>query len=145
LQRVLHPDNYAGEVDEEETIRATLWSALVNKAYETLRDPLKRAIYLYQQKYNLPYDEESAGNRLDDTELMEILELRERLESTSDVNTASQTLATTQQRRQRIIKEMEKAFDADDVNCIRSCIDRLRFYDTVIEAAETTIAVLNNR
>lgn len=46
LQRQLHPDNYAGVDQSNESLHAANWSSYVNRAYETLRDPLKRAIYL---------------------------------------------------------------------------------------------------
>lgn len=49
LQRLLHPDNYAGAGRELESLRAADWSSYVNRAYETLRDPLQRAIYLVHQ------------------------------------------------------------------------------------------------
>lgn len=49
LQRTLHPDNYAGPTQGDEPSHAANWSSYVNRAYETLRDPLKRAIYLVRQ------------------------------------------------------------------------------------------------
>ena len=45
LQRQLHPDNFGGDAPEE-CQKAAEWSSFVNGAYETLRDPLLRAIYM---------------------------------------------------------------------------------------------------
>lgn len=46
LQRLLHPDNYSGTEQEGESLCAADWSSFINRAYETLRNPLQRAIYL---------------------------------------------------------------------------------------------------
>ena len=45
LQRVLHPDKFSNK-DPEDQKNAENWSALVNEAYSTLLDPMKRALYL---------------------------------------------------------------------------------------------------
>lgn len=47
LQRALHPDRFqTTSIPDESTKIAADWSAFVNRGYETLKDPLKRAIYI---------------------------------------------------------------------------------------------------
>lgn len=45
LQMLLHPDRFSDQ-NVDIAAKAAFWSAFVNKAYETLRNPLFRAIYL---------------------------------------------------------------------------------------------------
>lgn len=76
LQKVVHPDRYASA--DEHSQRLSLQGAtLVNEAYETLKDPLKRAQYLLRLK-GLEVD--GQNNTLNDPAfLMEQMELREAL------------------------------------------------------------------
>ena len=76
LQKVVHPDRYAAS--GEQSRRLSLQGAtMVNEAYQTLKDPLKRAQYLL----SLKGVDTDAGNRtLDDPAfLMQQMELREAL------------------------------------------------------------------
>ncbi len=45
LQQALHPDRFATR-DAQEQARAQAASSLINRAYNTLKDPLSRAVYL---------------------------------------------------------------------------------------------------
>lgn len=45
LQQKIHPDNFVNATAQEKHL-AVEYAALVNEAYQTLMDPLKRAIYL---------------------------------------------------------------------------------------------------
>ena len=76
LQKVVHPDRYASAGEHSQ--RLSLQGAtLVNEAYETLKDPLKRAQYLLRLK-GLEVD--GQNNTLNDPAfLMEQMELREAL------------------------------------------------------------------
>ncbi|CDS01063.1 hypothetical protein, partial [Sporisorium scitamineum] len=74
---VTHPDRMVGRTDKEQQIGAQQ-SALINRAYETLLNPLPRAHYLLE-RHHAP--EVSESDSLEDPELlMEVMELRERLE-----------------------------------------------------------------
>ncbi len=84
LQRVLHPDKFASASDAERR-----WSvqaaSRVNEAYQTLKQPLKRANYLLELQ-GLMLNEET-DTQMDPMFLMEQMELREALgdvESSSD-------------------------------------------------------------
>ena len=76
LQKVVHPDRYASSGDLSQ--RLSLQGAtLVNEAYETLKDPLKRAQYLLRLK---GVDVDGQNNTLNDPAfLMEQMELRDAL------------------------------------------------------------------
>jgi molecular chaperone HscB len=82
LQQQLHPDRYASASDHEQRI-AVQYSALVNQAYTTLRQPLLRAVYLLELRGMT--QGEVAAQKVAGGFLMEQLELREKLESIGDM------------------------------------------------------------
>ena len=77
LQTKLHPDKYSTKSDEEKE-NSENWSALVNEAYATLLNPMKRALYLLEF-YGDPLLEKEQP-QLDAEFLTEIMELNEELD-----------------------------------------------------------------
>lgn len=76
LQGVLHPDRFSSATDQER--RLSLQAATqVNEAYQTLREPVRRARYLLDLYRYTP--SESARRQTDTEFLMEQMELRETL------------------------------------------------------------------
>lgn len=78
LQRTYHPDHYTGA----EKQKALQESMAINEAYNTLKDPLKRAEYLLLL-HNIRVNTETGGVRPCPALLMEAMETRERLAETS--------------------------------------------------------------
>lgn len=75
LQKIAHPDRFASGNDQEKRFAAQMTSR-INQAYDTLKHPLKRAIYLLEQS-----DIDIEHNpTLDPMFLMEQIELREEME-----------------------------------------------------------------
>jgi molecular chaperone HscB len=81
LQRVVHPDRYAGGSDQERRL-SMQGSIRINEAYQTLKDPVERARYMLQLN-GIDMDVTQETTR-DAAFLMEQLELREALESARD-------------------------------------------------------------
>lgn len=77
LQRVLHPDRYANASDQERRL-SMQGSTQINEAFETLKDPIRRAVYLLE--LNGVDLSAHTGTTHDAMFLMEQLELREQLE-----------------------------------------------------------------
>ncbi len=76
LQRVMHPDRYAKE--SEQARRLSMQGSIrINEAYETLKDPIRRARYLLSLK-GIDMDLQKETTQ-DAAFLMEQLELREKL------------------------------------------------------------------
>ena len=85
LQKTVHPDKFAHASDQEQRI-AVQKSAHINDAYQTLKNPLRRAEYiLIQRGVDMPNEQNTFG---DTRFLMHQMELREMLE---DVTSASDT------------------------------------------------------
>ena len=75
IQKNIHPDNYANSSDAERRLSVQK-AAQVNDALETLKNPLKRAIYLLSL-YGVELSERD--NKIDPAFLMEQIDLRENL------------------------------------------------------------------
>jgi len=78
LQKEVHPDRFA-HASEREQLRAVQYTAHINEALTTLKDPLKRAQYLLKLRGRELCSE--LGGRIDPLFLMQQMELRERLEA----------------------------------------------------------------
>ncbi|WP_163835113.1 Fe-S protein assembly co-chaperone HscB [Spartinivicinus ruber] len=77
LQKVAHPDRFAGASEREQRI-AVQYTAHINEAYSTLKKPTQRAIYLLSLK-GVELDTEN-NTVMDSGFLMEQLEWREQLD-----------------------------------------------------------------
>ncbi|MEJ1297381.1 MAG: Fe-S protein assembly co-chaperone HscB [Candidatus Sedimenticola sp. (ex Thyasira tokunagai)] len=78
LQQVVHPDRFANASDHERML-SMQGASLVNEAFETLKDPLRRAHYLLVLN-GIDMDVQQESTK-DVSFLMEQLELREQLEA----------------------------------------------------------------
>ena len=101
LQKVVHPDRFAASGEQSQRLslqRATL----VNEAYHTLKDPLRRAQYLLEIKTGEPLGEQAT---LDDPEfLMRQMALREALAEISGLDDAQEKLAALMDEIDTLIK-----------------------------------------
>jgi molecular chaperone HscB len=80
LQKQLHPDRHSADSAHQQRL-AVQYSAFVNEAYETLRHPLRRAIYmLAQQGFGADV---LSTRKVDGGFLIQQMDLREKLESVS--------------------------------------------------------------
>lgn len=86
LQRSFHPDRFTNATDRERRL-SMQQASMINEAYQTLKDPLKRSQYLLSLK---DIDVSSESNTvMDTTFLMQQMELREALD---DIMVASEPL-----------------------------------------------------
>ncbi|KAN0062851.1 molecular chaperone [Thecaphora frezii] len=131
---VTHPDRMSGRSEKEQQIGAQQ-SALINRAYETLLSPLKRAQYLLKRHGT---DEVGEADSLEDPELlMEVIELRERLEEAQSEQEAADVREENRGFMEAAIHTLSEAFAASppDLAKARKAAVELRYWTNIDKAA----------
>ncbi|SPO30100.1 related to Co-chaperone protein HscB, mitochondrial precursor [Ustilago trichophora] len=131
---VTHPDRMVGRSEKEQQIGAQQ-SALINRAYETLLNPLPRAHYLLE-RHNAP--EVSESDSLEDPELlMEVMELRERLEEAENEEEAAEVRADNAKLLEETVERLAEAFGETPPNLesAREAAVQLRYWSNIEKAA----------
>ncbi|MCK4744213.1 MAG: co-chaperone HscB [Sulfuriflexus sp.] len=140
LQRSVHPDKFTNATDREKRL-SMQQASIINEAYQSLKDPLKRAQYLLSLK---GIDVKSDSNTIMDTEfLMEQMELREALD---DIMDASDPLASlevfagdVEARIKVLISQLQAQFaesSEDSLKQAEAASLRLQFLYRLREEAE---------
>ncbi|MBK8176865.1 MAG: Fe-S protein assembly co-chaperone HscB [Rhodospirillales bacterium] len=124
-QRQLHPDRFATRSPRERALSQSQATA-INEAYETLKDPLRRAGYLLQTRHAA---DGSAGvtHANDPDLLLEAMELREALE---DAGTPEAVRALAQSARvdiERCVANVADAFARSDFDEAARLTTRLTY------------------
>ncbi len=125
LQRQLHPDRFATRTTREKTLSQQQATSL-NDAYETLKDPLKRSVYL-AHLMGLDVLKEGCNALNDPVILMEAMEMREAL---ADAETAEEVGDLTRRAQGDIADceaELADAFHGTDLDRIGTLITRLKY------------------
>ena len=138
LQSAVHPDRFASAPDQER--RLSMQAATrVNEAFQTLRDPLRRASYLL----TLHAEPDARPDVQDTAFLMEQMELRETLAEAGDAPDPQAAVAGVLDR----IERSERAIGADlirlfthptpeDLAAARAAVHKLQFLDKCRRDAE---------
>lgn len=129
LQKQLHPDKSAGntELDQDQVVRL---NTQLNDAYDRLKDPVKRAIYLLELE-GANYDPDQQTQN-DPIYLMKQLEIREELsELTADTPNLDDRLdefrSLAQGHLQLYSTEFKAAYDNTDWLLAKAAIGRMMF------------------
>ena len=132
LQKKVHPDRFA-HASSQDKMLAVKKSTLINDAYQTLKNPLKRAQYLLELRgINMPSEQTSFG---DVSFLMRQMELREMLDDVKqadDVDAAvfdvSQVFETEFQQlfNQVQVQLAENTPESNNLACDN--VRKLKFY-----------------
>uniref|UniRef100_A0A8B9D1M3 HscB mitochondrial iron-sulfur cluster cochaperone n=1 Tax=Anser brachyrhynchus TaxID=132585 RepID=A0A8B9D1M3_9AVES len=108
LQRALHPDRF-GQRPPEEQHYSEQHSSLVNKAYQTLLNPLSRGLYLLELNGVEPAQETDCD--ADSEFLMEIMEINEKLAESKNEDILEETETLIKVKREELTKEVTTAFE----------------------------------
>jgi len=112
LSRRHHPDFHQGGGAEAQA-RALEASALVNRAYRALRDPLARVEYLIALEEGRELREETAAKAKVPTDLLsEMLEVQEALEEAKASEVTEETTAQLRAERERLQERYQAEADA---------------------------------
>ncbi len=134
LQRRLHPDRFATRSPKERALSQAQATSL-NDAYETLMDPLARAVYLLRLS---GIETGGDGKTIDDPALlMEAMEMREAL---ADAGTPAEVDAVVGQARAEADAcraRISRDFSAPDLAAARKDTLRLTYLDKLIEDARS--------
>ena len=124
-QRQLHPDRFATRTARERALSQSQATS-INEAYETLKDPLRRADYLLHLGFNGATPE--GCHLVNDLELLtEAMELREAL---AEAGTPADVAALAQRATNdidRCTADLSGAFAADDFEAAARLATRLKY------------------
>src|SRR5258706_5488936 len=141
LQREVHPDRFAAAPDAERRVSMQL-ATRVNEAYQTLKSPLKRAVYILQLRGVDPKFETNTAMPAEF--LMEQMGWRERIEAGSEKPDALLRLqAGLRDETGKIYEGLRGQLDAnhDDEGASRT-VRMLMFYEKLVEEIDDKLADL---
>jgi molecular chaperone HscB len=108
LQRRFHPDRFAGKPAEERALALRHATAL-NEAYDHLKSPLRRAVYLLGL-LDPAYKRDESETEKDPALLMDALERREALEETTDADAVDRLVAAARRDIDAALGRIDRAF-----------------------------------
>ena len=125
LQRQLHPDRFANKTSKEKALSQQQATAL-NDAYEILKDPLRRADYMVhvQGVGVLP---EGCNLVQDQSILIEAMQMRERLETVTDLAQLNAIAKESKSAIEKVIGQLSTVFNDDDVEAACKLTTRLKY------------------
>ncbi len=143
LQRSTHPDRFA-EASAAEQRLAVQYSAFVNQAFNILKDPLERALYLLSLA---GWDQERVSSqKLAGDFLMEQMELREKVESLRDLvdpeEVIEHLLAEVADDIRIHTVELRQAMDTSEWDAAATAVVKMQYLVKLraeIEALETEL------
>jgi len=124
LQATYHPDRHVGSSDQDRLVSVQM-ASLINQAYETLHDPVKRSRYLLEiNGVSLPDDSATTS---DTVFLMEQIELREAVEACRHGDEGLERSEEIAARLKHRADELARDFVADfAANRVDAAIDSSR-------------------
>jgi molecular chaperone HscB len=133
LQNTVHPDRFAAQPDAEQRV-AMQWATQVNEAYQTLKHPVNRGVYLLKLQGIDALD--ASNTKMAPAFLMQQMEWREAIdEARSGRSTAALDALTDELRvaHRRIEAQLGESIDtARDFAAASEAVRQLRFMDKLI-------------
>jgi molecular chaperone HscB len=133
LQNAVHPDRFAAQPEAEQRV-AMQWATQVNEAYQTLKHPVSRGVYLLRLQGIDALD--ASNTRMAPAFLVQQMEWREAIEEArggrniAALDTLSAKLHATHGRIETQLTELIDA--AKDYEGAREAVRQLRFMDKLI-------------
>lgn len=132
LQATYHPDRFV-TADERERRLSVQMASLINQAYETLRDPVKRSRYLLEiNGASIPDDSATTS---DAAFLMEQIELREEIEacrhSEDALSRCEQIETRLDHRAAELARDFVIHFNAADFDAALAASRKMQFIQRI--------------
>lgn len=143
LQRRLHPDRFATKSAKEKALSQQQATSL-NEAYETLHDPLKRAVYILHL-HGVDVLTEGCNQLNDPVVLMEAMEMHEALAATHSVAQANLFAAHTESSIEECLAGLSAAFRRGDLADAGTLTTRLKYLRKLAEETRVHKARLGSR
>ena len=132
LQRRLHPDRFVTRSPKERALSQAQATSL-NEAYETLMDPLARAVYLLRLS---GIETGGDGKTIDDPALlMEAMEMREALAEAQAPAAVDAVVGRARAEAETCRARLSRDFAAADLAAAKKDTLRLTYLDKLIEDA----------
>jgi len=125
LQRRLHPDRFVSKGPKEHALSQSQ-AASLNKDFETLKDPVRRATALLENGGHLIHPE-GCNTVSDPILLMEVMEMREALGEAETPEEIARIESLTRRDMDDCLKELSSAFAADDLDVADRLNTRLKY------------------
>ena len=110
LQREAHPDKFAAQGAAAQRV-AMQWSVRINEAYQRLKNPLKRAIYLCEL-HGAPIQAES-NTAMPPDFLIQQMQWREALEEAEGLDSLEEIAAQTLDSKREQLSKIEHSLDRE--------------------------------
>lgn len=133
LQSAVHPDRFAARPEAEQRV-AMQWATQANEAYQTLKHPVNRGVYLLHLH---GVDALDANNtRMAPAFLMQQIEWRETIEAArteKDVSALDALMDDLRSAHRRIERQLAEQIDTThDLAAASEAVRQLRFMDKLI-------------
>jgi molecular chaperone HscB len=133
LQNTVHPDRFAAQPDAEQRV-AMQWATQVNEAYQTLKHPVSRGVYLLKLQGIDALD--ASNTKMAPAFLMQQMEWREAIDEARAGSSMAALDSLTDDLRaehRRIEIQLAELIDtAHDFSAASEAVRQLRFMDKLI-------------
>jgi len=127
LQREAHPDKFAAQGAAAQRL-AMQWSVRINEAYQRLKNPLQRAIYLCEL-HGAPIQAES-NTAMPPDFLVQQMQWREALEEADDIESLNEIASQATNSKREQLSKIEQLLDsAKDFPAAAQQVRRLMFIE----------------
>ncbi|HQT00860.1 MAG: Fe-S protein assembly co-chaperone HscB [Hydrogenophilales bacterium 16-64-46] len=133
LQNTVHPDRFAAKTEAEQRV-AMQWATQANEAYQTLKHPVNRGVYLLKLQGIDALD--AMNTQMAPAFLMQQMEWREAIDDARAAKSVAALDSLTAELRaahRRIEAELGVLLDdAKDLDAARETVRQLRFMDKLL-------------
>jgi len=132
LQRTIHPDKYVNAPERERRL-AMQKAAQINEAFQTLKNPLTRALYILQLQGINTNDEHHTT--MDGDFLMMQMELREQLAEITQLEQLNEFLSRIEQYQDNLNQKLSQQFAEENWQQAHDSVRQFQFFNRLHEQA----------